>query len=122
MDPPDADVLRLPNYRVTEDRVDLEEHRVLTPRGRVELAKKRYLAPMYQKTAGHLMALPSFLNNPLGGWSPNAPEAMAIYNDFENLRRKKEMAELTELARFADKATNPKAKKVRGKQKRSKQR
>lgn len=122
LDPPDADVLRLPNYQVTEDRVDLREHRVLTPRGRVELAKKRYLAPAYQKTLGQVMALPTFLNNPLGGWSPNAPEAMAIYHDFETLRRKKEMVELTELARFAEEGKTPRAQKARGKPKRSKRR
>jgi len=101
-EPADPDVVRLPKYVVTDDRILLEEHEVLTPKGKVEIAKKRYLTPMYQKTFGPLTAIASFLNNPLGGWSPNAPEAMAIYEDFENLRRKSRTAELTELADLAE--------------------
>jgi hypothetical protein len=122
LEPAEADVLRLPNYEVIEDPVNIREHRILTPKGWVELAKKRYLAPGYQKTLGQLMAVPTFLNNPLGGWSPNAPEALAIYADFEALRRKKEMAELTGLARFAEKAKNSKTQKPREKSKRSRKR
>jgi hypothetical protein len=33
------------------------------------------------------MAVASFLNNPLGGWSANTPEAMSLYADDEWKRR-----------------------------------
>lgn len=95
-------VLRLPKYVVTDERVRLEEREMLTANGRVEFAKKKYLAPMYQKTIAQVEAVASLLANPLGGWAPNGPEAMAIYEDFEQKRRNGELKELTELAAFAD--------------------
>jgi hypothetical protein len=119
---PDSDVVRLPKYLVTEDPVLLEEHEVLTPKGKIAVAEKRYLAPMYKKTVGPLMAIASFLNNPLGGWSPNAPEAMAIYEDFEAKRRRNRISELTELAELADRAKIPKAGKSQGKSQNRKKR
>ena len=106
----DPDVLRLPNYTVTDERIDLEPNELLTAKGKVELAKQRYLTPMYQKTLGPVMAIATFLNNPLGGWKSNTPEAMAIYQDFEMLRRKRQLPELTALADLADRATAPRGK------------
>jgi hypothetical protein len=116
-EPPDPDVVRLPKYIVSDERIGLEEREVLTPKGKVELAKKRYLTPMYQKTFGPLMGPLTILANPLGGWSVNAPEAMAIYEDFEAKGRKTRMSELTELGQLAEKAKNP-AKTPRKKKKR----
>lgn len=97
-DAPPPGVVRLPKYTLTE-RVLLEERRTLTAKGRLEVAEKRYLTPMYQKTLGPLTAVASFLNNPImGGWAPNAPEAMALYEDGEQKRRNGEMKDLTDLA------------------------
>lgn len=109
LEPPADGVIRLRRYRVIEQRLKLEEHRLLTPKGRVEIAKKRYLAPMYQKTLGPLAAVASFLNNPLGGWNPNAPEALALYEDDENLRRRNELKDLSEIADLARDAKRAKA-------------
>jgi hypothetical protein len=119
-EPPDSDAVRLPRYTVTEDRVEFEERDILTPKGELDLAKKRYLKPIYQKTLGPLMAIPGFLHNPLGGLKPNAPEAMAIYEDFETLRRKNRMAELTGLSELADQAKSPKTKPTRKKREKAK--
>ena len=119
-EPSDADAVRLPRYTVTEDRLNLDERDVLTPKGELDLAKKRYLKPIYQKTLGPLMAIPGFLHNPLGGFKPNAPEAMAIYEDFETLRRKNRMKELTELSELAERAKSPKTKPTRRKRGRAK--
>ena len=105
-EPHDADVIRLPKYVVKEERFPLEEYELLTPKGRVAVAEKRYLTPIYQKTVGPLMAIATFLNDPLGGWRPNAPEAIAIYEDFENVRRRERTKELTSLAALAD-STKP---------------
>jgi hypothetical protein len=105
-EPHDPDVIRLPKYVVTDERFPLEEYELLTPKGRVAVAEKRYLAPIYQKTVGPLMAIATFLNDPLGGWRPNSPEALAIYEDFENVRRRERTKELTGLATLAD-STKP---------------
>ena len=105
-EPHDPDVIRLPKYVVTEERFPLEEYELLTPKGRVAVAEKRYLAPIYQKTIGPLSAIATFLNDPLRGWQPNAPEAIAIYEDFENVRRRERTKELTSLAALAD-STKP---------------
>jgi hypothetical protein len=110
-EPLDPDIVRLPNYTVTEEPIHLEERDVLTPKGEVEMAKKRYLTPMYRKTFGPLSAIATLLNNPLGGWQPNGPEAMALYEDFEGARRKKRFAELNELAELADDAKKPRGKR-----------
>lgn len=115
LEPPDPDVIRLPKYEVTERRIPLREDELLTPEGRVALAKKRYLTPMYQKVFGPLAAVASLLNNPLGGWNPNGPEAMAIYEDDLNLQRRKEMQGLVELATLAEQTKKEKAKASRGK-------
>jgi hypothetical protein len=101
-EPHDADVIRLPKYVVKEERFPLEEYELLTLKGRVAVAEKRYLTPIYQKTVGPLTAIATFLNDPLGGWRPNAPEAIAIYEDFENVRRRERTKELTSLAALAD--------------------
>lgn len=105
--PPDADVIRMPKYTVTEQRIPLEEHELLTPEGKLAVAKERYLNPAYQKTLGPVMAIATFLNNPLGGWSPNAPEAMAIYEDFEMRRRNRRLAELTKFVQAVERAKAP---------------
>lgn len=111
--PADADVIRLPKYQVTEQRIPLEEHELLTPQGRLDVAKKRYLTPLYQKTLGPLAAVASLLNNPLGGWNPNGPEAMALYEDNENLRRRNRINELSEIAGLAEQAKRIKAEPSR---------
>lgn len=121
-------VIRLPKHVVTADRVPLEENEILTPKGRVELAKKRHLSPMYQKTVGPLAAIAGLIMNPLGGWNPNGPEAMALYEDNQNTLRKKrlnELEDLAELAEWAKKAEtkaapadDPNSSKPRGKSQR----
>lgn len=88
------DLLKLPKFVVLGKRVPFTDREILTPKGRLDLAKKTYLTPAYQKTLGSLSALAGLLINPLGGWQPNNPEAMALYEDTEQLRRKTEMQEL----------------------------
>lgn len=99
----DPDVLRLPRYTVTEQRSNIEERELLTRRGRIDVATKRYISPVYGRTLGPLTAVASFLNNPLGGWSANTPEAMALYEDDEQKRRNARAKELNDLAGFAEK-------------------
>jgi len=98
----DPDIVRLPRYVVEDKRVRLADHEVLGDAGRIELAKKRYLSPVYQETLGPLSALAGLLANPLGGWNPNAPEAMALYEQDEQIRRNTEMDELLDLEALKD--------------------
>ena len=88
------DLLKLPKFVVLGKKVPFQDREILTPKGRLDLAKKTYLTPAYQKTLGPLSALAGLLMNPLGGWQPNNPEAMVLYEDTEQLRRKTEMQEL----------------------------
>jgi hypothetical protein len=97
-DAPPVGILRLSKYVVTDERVRLEEREMLTSKGRLEVAKPRYLTPMYQKTLGPLIAVATLLANPLRGWTPNAPEAMALYEDDEQKRRNTEIKDLMDLA------------------------
>lgn len=100
--PDEPGLLRLPKHVVTGEKVEIEEQRLLTPKGREAVAKERHTSPLYRKTFGVLAAVAGLVNNPLGGWNPNTPEAMAIYEDLEQKRRNQEIGELTALAGFAD--------------------
>ena len=90
-------VILLPKYTVNEKRMPFTERDILTPEGRITLANKRYISPVYRKTLGPLAAIASLLMNPLGGWRPNDREAMTLYNDAEQKRRNSAMRELFEL-------------------------
>lgn len=114
-EPLDPDVVRLPNYDVREQPIELEDDETLTAKGRLEVAKKRHLTPMYQKTFGPLSAVLGLLNNPLGGWNPNGPEAMALYEDAAQKRRNARMSELQDLAELAELAKTTKANAIKGK-------
>jgi hypothetical protein len=97
------DVLHLRTMIVTERRQQLIERDLLTPKGLLDLAKKRYLTPVYQKTLGPLSQVAAYYFNFLaifGGWHPNDGEAMALYEDDAQKRRNTEMTELINLARF----------------------
>jgi hypothetical protein len=90
-------VIRLPKYYVNEERMPFNKREILTPEGRLAVAKKRYISPVYAKTLGPLSAVASLLANPLGGWQPNDPEAMTLYYDQDQKRRNAEMKELIKL-------------------------
>ena len=91
------DIIHLPKYIVSEKRVPFVARDILTPEGRVTLAEKRYISPVYRKTFGPLSAIAGLLMNPLGGWQPNGPEAMALYEDDERMRRGNETKALMRL-------------------------
>lgn len=105
-DPVPPGVVRLPRYAVTTKAVPPED-RMLTPKGRIALAERRYETDFYRAAIGPVEALASLINNPLGGWSPNAPEALALYEDEERLRRANEMSDLLGLADLADSVKRP---------------
>jgi hypothetical protein len=103
-EPPPAGVVRLPRHVVLGERVPFEGDDLLTPEGRIQVAKKRHLSPLYQMTFGPVAAVLSFLNDPLAGWHPNTPEAMALYQQAEQRRRSLREADLADLAALAEQA------------------
>jgi len=93
------DLLHLAKLVVTEKRT------VLTPgntRKTLELAKKTYLSPVYEKTLGPIAAIAAFLTNPLGGFHANDIEAMTLYENEQQKRRNTEMADLQAMAALSD--------------------
>lgn len=92
-------------YLVTTPRIKLTEKEVLTDKARLELAKKTQLTPLYRLTFGPLSQLGTYYFNwlsILGGWHPNDLEAMILYRQEEDLRRKAEMNSLVRLESLYD--------------------
>ena len=102
---PKADaVLHLQKMVVTEFRQQLVERDLLTPSGKLDLAKQVYLTPVYQKILGPLSQVAAYYFDflaILGGWHPNDGEAMALYEDDAQKRRNSEMTELISLDRLS---------------------
>ena len=96
----DKSILSMDPYFTFGRRIQLSKEDILSPAGRVSVAKHRYLNPIYQKTLGPLMAIPGFVANPLWGLSPNTPEAMLLYEEDERIRRNQNMNDLINLDRF----------------------
>lgn len=109
LDSPAKDVLHLEKVIVNGKSVPFNSRDVLTPKGKLELAKKTYLTPAYEKTFGPLGTLASYYFNffaIFGGWHPNDADAMVLYNDAEQKRRNAEISELEALAALADPTVN----------------
>jgi hypothetical protein len=90
----------LPKVIVQEQRVAPLEREVLTSKGRLEAAQKKYLSPVYQTTLGPLVQVASYYFQPLsllGGWRPNEAEAMTLYWEDDRRRILKDMDSLIEL-------------------------
>jgi len=88
---------------VTARKLNLEPHEMLTPRGRMVEAKKKYLSPVYQKTFGPLSQLAGYYFNwlsILGGWHPNEMEAYLFAEQDERVRIIETLSELERLDRL----------------------
>ena len=104
-------ILVLPQLDVRADRVDLEEHRILTDKGRLDVAKRRHLSPLYRKTLGPLSLVATLAADPLlllGGSRANDAEALALHAEEERVRRRTETAELIDLIDDVDPALSKK--------------
>lgn len=106
---PSGDILHLSKVIVTGKRIPFNARDVLTPAGRLDLAKKTYLTPAYEKTFGPLGTLASYYFNFMaifGGWHPNDADALALYADADQKRRNVEMNSLLEVAAFGRPISN----------------
>ena len=100
----------LPPYFLNEARVKLTNKEILTDKGRLEIAEKRYISPLYRTTFGPLAQLATYYCDwlsILGGWHPNEAEAMALYRQQERRLMLDEMDSLIRL----ETALDPKATK-----------
>ncbi|HWA87381.1 MAG TPA: hypothetical protein VG710_14230 [Opitutus sp.] len=98
-------VVRLPTFVVKQKNLTDHAHEFLTERGRIALAEEHTETPMYRAVIGPIEAVASLVHNVLGGWNPNAPEAVALEADYEQRRRNREMNDLLDLAALADEAS-----------------
>ena len=92
-------------YVITTPRVKLTERDVLTDQAKLALAKKTQLTPLYQVTFGPLSQLGAYYFDwlsILGGWHPNDLEALVLYRQEEDVRRKNEMDSLMRLETIYD--------------------
>jgi hypothetical protein len=106
---PADDIFHLSKVVVTGKRIPFNERDVLTAAGRLDVAKKTYLTPAYEKTFGPLGTLASYYFNFLavfGGWHPNDADALALYADADQKRRNIEMNSLLEVAVFGRPVSN----------------
>ena len=88
LDKPRNGIVRLPSYIVQEPKMrDLKERELLTPKGRLDLALKRY---------------PGLRFNPLFFLGSNNGIALAMLEEEERLERMKEMADLMDLFRYSE--------------------
>lgn len=92
-------------YHVTTPRALPTEKEMQTEKATLEIAKKTQLTPLYRYTFGPLSQLGTYYANwlsILGGWHPNDLEAMVLYRQEEDLRRKVELDSLTRLEKLYD--------------------
>ncbi len=93
------DLLHLAKLVVTEKRAPLTANNTLKT---LELAKKTYLSPVYEKTLGPLAAVAAFLHDPKSGFQANNVEAMTLYENEQQKRRNEKMADLQAMAALSD--------------------
>jgi hypothetical protein len=106
-------IVCLPRLDVRERPVPLRENELLTPKGRLATAKRTTLSPVYQYTFGPLSWAAMLYFNPLAllsGAKPNDAEAMALYEQNEDIRRDREIRELQDLATLAEQAAAVRAR------------
>jgi hypothetical protein len=99
-DPVAPGTVLLPTFVITERRVKLTEKSVLSDKGRLEIAEKQCLTPLYRVTFGPLAQIATYyfdFLSILGGWHPNELEARELYREEERLRMLSEMDSLIRL-------------------------
>lgn len=105
--PDNTAVVRLPRFDVRERPIPLRDHEVLTPKGRLAVAKATTLSPAYRYTFGPLSWAAMLYFNPLAllaGAKPNDAEALVLHEQNEAIRRDREIRTLEDLGALAERA------------------
>ena len=87
------------------DRVRLTETDLLTDEGKLKIAEKRYISPLYRVTFGPLSQIGGYYCNfltILQGWHPNEAEARTLYLQDERLKMLGKMDDLIRLEELGD--------------------
>jgi len=104
-DPADLPLVVMPRVEVVERRGPLTPDDVLTPSGRLDLAKKRYLSPTYRAVFGPLTQLGAYYLNflsLLGGWHPNDAEAATLRAQDRRIEMMSDVDEMIRVEAVAD--------------------
>jgi hypothetical protein len=97
---PAPGTIALPTYIVRESREPLTADLILTPKAALELAKDKYLSPLYRVTFGPFAQIAAYYTNFLtlfNGWHPNDAEALVLYNQDRRLEQLTELNDLIDL-------------------------
>jgi hypothetical protein len=114
--PPDPEVVKMAPVVVWGTRVKLSETDVLTDSGKLELAEKRYISPLYRVTFGPLSQLAGYYFNFLSifqGWHPNEAEAVTLYRQDERLKMLSELDSLIRLETIGDAKEGKELQRIR---------
>ena len=115
-DPIAPDTVLLNPFYITGPRVKLTEKQTLTNKGRLALAEKQHITPLYRATFGPLSQLAAYYfdwTSILGGWHPNSREAMALYRQDERLKMLDEMDSLIRLETIHDSKETKQFRRIR---------
>jgi hypothetical protein len=102
--------IALPKYIVRETQERLTPDIVLSPKAALDMAKDKYLSPLYRVTFGPFAQLAAYYTNFLSvfdGWHPNDAEALVLYRQERRLGQLAELNDLIDLEMI----DNPQAKK-----------
>jgi hypothetical protein len=102
--PPDPELVAMKPFFVRSTPVKLSETDVLTDSGKLELAEKRYISPLYRVTFGPLSQVAAYYFNfltILNGWHPNEAEAITLYREDERLQMLGDMDSLIRIEKIA---------------------
>ncbi|HWA10002.1 MAG TPA: hypothetical protein VG838_11175 [Opitutaceae bacterium] len=103
--PPAPGTVVLPKFEVKETKIQLTTEDVMSVSGKMALAKREYISPLYSVTFGPLSQLAGYYLNflsILGGWHPSEGEAKILYLQDARLRKMREFDDLIALERLAD--------------------
>lgn len=98
---PGPDTFMMPAMVVKDYSLRMDDYSLLTQRGRIALAKKEYLSPVYQKVFGPLAWASALYFNPMmliNGTQPNDSEAMLLLKQDLRLRRMRLFDDWTRLS------------------------
>jgi hypothetical protein len=112
----DPEVVEMAPLIVWDTRVKLTEADALTDRGRLEIAEKRYISPLYRVTFGPLGQVAAYYFNfltILNGWHPNEAEAMTLYRQDERLKMLGELDSLIRLETIGNKEDGKELQRIR---------
>lgn len=101
---------------ITASKVKLAPRDALSAKGRMQVAEKRYISPLYRTTFGPLSQIAAYYYNwpsIFTGWHPNEAEAMTLYREADRVRILSEVDNLVRLEMIGDARETKRLKRIR---------